>query len=380
MATLLMLALFSALAALVYLLFGSPFGTWGPESPAKLAGMFVEYLRSGPTDKLLEFLAVAVFSGIHFWYLRRASRYERLYLDAAGIRYQSPLPDALRSLQPDWFLQWSQVREIRIVMPKAMYHPNLALLEIDAGPAKRKLHVLQWSVVDTEGKAPQSDGVSWRDRFFAGIGSARDMEKTRQAVEQSPIVGYARQMGVNVASGMARGIGSGFALESHRHALVAMVLMLSLLCYAVIDIALNEESYAVEPPLVLFALAGVMAMLPSLLWLASTGVPRAETLGVSLLLGVAVGVALYPALLRLNEATDAGGLRAYDYRLTAYVVFTPVDSNLPVLEFPNHMDYWRQFKLGTTHRFELRKGGLGFYQVNMEPVHFKMREYFDRWR
>ena len=43
---------------------------------------------------------------------------------------------------------------------------------------------------------------------------------------------------------------------------------------------------------------------------------------------------------------------------------------------PGDADYWGQFKIGTTHRFELRKGGLGFYQVNMQPVHVKMREYF----
>jgi len=117
-------------------------------------------------------------------------------------------------------------------------------------------------------------------------------------------------------------------------------------------------------------------VLASMLWLLSAKVPRPETLGLSLLLGITAGVALYPGLLRVNEATDDEGLRTYDYRLTEYVVFSPVDSNLPVLNFPKDADYWGQFKLGTTHRFELRKGGLGFYQVNMEPVHAKMHEYF----
>jgi hypothetical protein len=28
------------------------------------------------------------------------------------------------------------------------------------------------------------------------------------------------------------------------------------------------------------------------------------------------------------------------------------------------------------HPFRLRKGGLGFYQVDMAPVHAKMRDYF----
>jgi hypothetical protein len=157
-----------------------------------------------------------------------------------------------------------------------------------------------------------------------------------------------------------------------------VVLVLLFLCYGVLDLALNEEVHAVEPPLVLFVLAGAIAALAGMLWLVSANVPRIETLGLSLLLGGATGFALYPGVLRLNEATDADGLHAYEYRLTEYVLFSPVDPNLPVLRFPGHADYWRQFKLGTTHSFELRKGGLGFYQVNMQPVHARMREYFIR--
>ena len=112
------------------------------------------------------------------------------------------------------------------------------------------------------------------------------------------------------------------------------------------------------------------------MWSGSAQVPRIETLGLSLLLGGAVGFALYPGVLCLNEATDTEGLRTCEYRLTEYVVFSPVDPDLPVLRFPGQADYWRRFRLGTMHSFELRKGGLGFYQVNMQPVHARMREYY----
>jgi hypothetical protein len=43
-------------------------------------------------------------------------------------------------------------------------------------------------------------------------------------------------------------------------------------------------------------------------------------------------------------------------KLTEYVVFSPMDPNLPILTFQGVADYWRQFKIGTIHRFELRKG------------------------
>jgi hypothetical protein len=373
-ATFLTVAVFSALLWILYLLFNSPFGDLDRETLAKLPRNLLELLRKAPIDKQLEFLAIIVFGGVHFWHVRRASKYERLHLDHSGISYKSPLPDAFRSLQPDWSVQWSQVREVRIVVPKVMFHPNLAALEIDAGPVKKKLQALQWSAVDSEGKATEARSVPWRESFFSGMGGSREMAKTLRAVEESDIVRYARQAGVKVTTG--EGSVSGFALESHRHALVATVLALLLLGYAIVDIAISEESYAVNPPWVLFALGGAIAVLVGMLWLASAGVPRAETLGLSLLLGGMVGLALYPGLLRLNEATDSEGLRDCEYRLTAYVVFSPVDSRLPVLEFDKDGQYWRQFALGTTHKFELRKGGLGFYQVNMAPVYAKLREYY----
>ena len=374
MATFLTVAVFSALLWILYLLFNSPFGDLDRETLAKLPRNLLELLRKAPIDKQLEFLAIIVVGGVHFWHVRRASKYERLHLDHSGIRYKSPLPDAFGSLQPDWSVQWSHVREVRIVVPKVMFHPNLAALEIDAGPVKKKLQALQWSAVDSEGKATEAGSVPWRESFFSGMGGSREMEKTLRAVEGSDIVRYARQAGVKVTTG--EGSVSGFALENHRHALVATVLALFLLGYAIVDIAISQESYAVDPPFVLFALGGAIAVLVGMLWLASAGVPRAETLGLSLLLGGMVGLALYPGLLRLNEATDSEGLRDCEYRLTAYVVFSPVDSRLPVLEFDKDGQYWRQFALGTTHKFELRKGGLGFYQVNMAPVYAKLREYY----
>ena len=369
-AALFMVAIFSALVGVVLALFGNPFGDLDWDSLAKA---FRTFLEKAPIDQQIEAALLVLVPLAHLWYLRRASRYERLRLDPVGIRYDSPLPGSLRFLRPDWSLQWSHVRELRIVVPKAMFHPNMVMLEIDAGQVKKRLQALYWSG-DADGKA--AEAATWHERFLLGLRPAREREGTLGKIEQSPLVRYAREAGVRVTSSEVQGIASGFALEKHRHALVAAVLMVSFLCYGVVDLALNEEIHAVEPPLVLFALAGAIAALASMIWLVAAGVPRIETLGLSLLLGGAIGFALYPGVLRLNQATDAEGLRSYEYRLTAYVVFSPVDPNLPVLTFPRDADYWGQFKLGTTHRFELRKGGLGFYQVNMQPVHAKMREYF----
>src|SRR5438552_18853192 len=119
------------------------------------------------------------------------------------MRYQSPLPKSLRALRPDWSLQWSQVREIRVVVPKATFHPNLVMLEIDAGPVKRKLQALQWSG-DAEGKTAEAE--TWRERFFLGFRPARERDGTLRQVERSPLVRYAREAGVRVTSRAAQGM------------------------------------------------------------------------------------------------------------------------------------------------------------------------------
>jgi hypothetical protein len=366
-AALLMVAVFSALVWVVCTVFGNPFGDWDWDS---FADAFQGFLKDVPVGKQIETVLFAAAATAQLWYLRRVAKYERLHLDQVGMRYESPLPKSLRALRPDWSLQWSQVREVRIVVPKVGVNRYMTMLEIDAGPVKRKLQALHWS-----GDAGE-ESLPWRKRFFLGFRPARERDSILRQAEQSTVVRYARVAGVKVTTSDVPGIASGFALEKHRHALVAAVLVILFLSYGVVDVALNEEVYAVELPIVLFVLAGAIAALASMIWLLAAKVPRIETLGLSLLLGGAIGFALYPGMLRLNEATDNEGLHAYQYRLIEYVVFSPADPNLPALRFPGDADYWRRFKLGTTHSFQLRKGGLGFYQVNMEPVHARMREYF----
>src|SRR5262245_39174985 len=155
----------------------------------RLAGKF----REAP-ERFLEFLAVPIVAAVHLWIMRRTTKYERVFLDDTGIRYQSPLPGFLRSLRPDWSLQWSQLRELRIAVPKAMFHPNLVFLEFDAGPVKRKLQALHWGPTNPGAKAEvPEEPLSWRERFFAGSGSARERERTLREAEQSAIVRYAKQ-------------------------------------------------------------------------------------------------------------------------------------------------------------------------------------------
>ena len=93
-------------------------------------------------------------------------------------------------------------------------------------------------------------------------------------------------------------------------------------------------------------------------------------------LGCALAAALYPGLLRVNQLTDRGGLVSHRYALQADLSLKPVEDGLPVLRFPRYADYWAHFARGSLHEFALRRGGLGFYQVDMAPVNEDMRAWY----
>jgi hypothetical protein len=138
----------------------------------------------------------------------------------------------------------------------------------------------------------------------------------------------------------------------------------------------GNESYADTPPYPYFIAAGILAAMAAALWLRRARVPVAESLGVALLFGGALGAAAYPGALRVNALTDREGLRNYEYQLAPDLTLSPLSAGLPRLAFPRDADYWAHFKAGSVHTLELRHGGLGFYQVNMQPVIEAMREFY----
>jgi hypothetical protein len=364
---------FGAVGAMLLLLFGDAL-----RDPAELLrrlGAKLSDASGGALLELSQFALVFAVAVAHLWYTHRAMKLERIFVDASGLRFRSPLPERLRFLQPDWSLAWSQVRGARVVVPRGLPYPNVAVLELDLGSTKRKLpQVALWAALTPSGEPIEEHRSAWRQRLFSG---APDRQELISVLEAAPLVRYARRAGVAVEIGTSSRVGSGWSLENNRHAIGAALAVLIVLGYGVLDLAVNKESYVADPAFALFAVAGAAVALAGMAWLSSSGVPRFETLGLSLLLGGATAFALYPGALRLNQISDTVGLRAYEYRLTSYVVFAPLEPGLPELHLPaRDADYWGRFKLGSVHRFELRKGGLGFYQVDMAPVHARMRAYF----
>lgn len=365
----LILAPLVLVAAVLFLLF---LKTGARLDPAVVLEALRARIAADPVDAALNAFML-VFAALYLAYLALAQRHERLILTPIGIEYRSPLPEALRFLRPGWSLQWSQIRAAALLATAMARGAQGAVLKLDGGSRKVRLFPLQW--VDPQTYRPGSLWVELRKLQVMHAPFAIE-----QALDDSPMLRYiaAAAPQLRIERNLKTGA-DGFALEKNRAALAVVVGFFVLLFYALVDtFVLNPETYAVTPPLTPFVAAGGLAALAAGLWMRRGGVPTAESIAVAVLFGATVGAAAYPGALRLNALTDSDGLRTYEYQLTAQRHLEPLRAGPPALVFAGHDEYWAQFEPGSVHQFELRRGGLGFYQLNMRPLERALREYYGR--
>jgi hypothetical protein len=337
-------------------------------SAALLSALWVK-LVSNPLDTIINTLML-VAAVLQLVYLRLAQQRERLILTRTGIEYRSPLPDALQALRPSWSLTWGQIRTAALQGMRRAREPRGVALQLDSGLRKVKLFPFQW--VDPAQCQPISP---WAEMHKLGKASP---DEIIARVEDSAVLRYIAAVAPQLSPQHTVPTDLGFALEKNPRALAVVITFFVLFFYALGDtFFFNHEIYADQPPYRFFIAAGILAAVAAALWMRRALVPVAETLGVALLFGAALGAAAYPGALRANAFTDVDGLQRYEYQLTPELVLSPLAAGLPILAFPSYADYWSSFKAGSVHTFELRRGGLGFYQLNMLPVEAALREYYE---
>lgn len=355
------------MVALVLFLLGLAFARI-PEEQRTLSFLIEKIIRD-PIKLLVDALPAVVLILLQV-FVYRASRYETLRLTDEGIEYVSPLPGWLARLRPGWVVRWKDLRSATLGKYRHVRAAQGVYLDLDDGRKQRRLFPIQWV------NPPQHQpGVRWNEIFRYQNPSA---ETIRQEVMESVLLrGLAQHAPqVNVAAGDLPEGAAGYALEKNPRTYGLMLAMALLFVYSLFDTVLNDEGYADAAPLWLFVAGGLLTAGVSTPWLRAGQVPWAESAGVGFLLGVAVGMALHPLLLRLNAVTDTEGLKTYQYQLAEEGTLLPPSEELPVLYFPRYPEYWAQFEIGSVHTFELRRGALGFYQIDLEPVKERWREYY----
>ena len=299
---------------------------------------------------------------------------ERLILTETGIEFRSPMPGPLNFLHRDWSLQWLEVRRAWIGPMFKFAGGQFTSLFFETDNKRRRILLYPWV-----------DPRHYRPRTLRKEKAYIDALKKQQGPEyealttESAVVGYIAEhvRGVEIEPAPTESI--NFALEKNPWTLGVVVLFFLLVAYTMIDgFVLVGETYVTRPAYEVFAIGGLVATIVVVRLLRAGGVPNLESGVLGILLGAAIGGALYPGALRLNQWTDSSGLHVYTYQSQGEGRFIPLGESLPELHFDDYPEYWRKFGVGEHQDFELRRGGLGFYQLNMASIHDAIVEHYRR--
>lgn len=303
-------------------------------------------------------------------YMFRAKRHERLVLTREGISYHSPMPGFLQAIQPGWALRWDQIRSASLSVTPMRVGPQGPVLALKGPDKQRKIAPLLWvNPVQFEQTSPLRE---WR-RLIGARPYTIDA-----AIDETPVMQYIAKAAPALKIERAENVaGMSFALERSPRALAAVVAFFVFAAYAMVDgLFLRHEVYVDTPFYLAYLFAAILVAVLAGRWLRNSAVPGLESSVLAMMLGLAVGAAAYPGALRINALTDSAGLQTYVYVRAADGTYSPPKTGLPRLSFSGYGEYWGQFADGSSYSFELRKGGLGFYQLNMVPVKAAMREYY----
>jgi hypothetical protein len=355
----------------VWFIFGGMTNGHGTQTAAALIKNLLsqvndEAFAKDPLHAAVDMLIIcSLFLYILYFYL--ASRFERLMLTATGIRYTSPLPDAFRFLRPGWYIPWDQITRAVVRLPGFGMDSKLATLELQTRTGNRRLRPIFWVNPDT--------WVPPKPRMF-DVRRRSSPDQALKMIEETALVSHVRIQvrDVRIEPGRLE-----FHLEDNPWSGGMAVLLLVLLGYALVDTFIfKSEVLAETPPYLLYAVGGLLVTLVCHYILQRTGVPRPTGIGLAVMTGLAFGAAMHPALIRLNELTDRAGLVTYTYFKLPDGSWQPESDGLPSLKIDQAPEYWLQFKPGSTHGFTLRKGGLGFWQLDEVPLRDAYHDYFDR--
>lgn len=172
-----------------------------------------------------------------------------------------------------------------------------------------------------------------------------------------------------------------FALEKNAASMLAVIVFFVTLGYAVIDGLFINQSMLIGGHLIA-ALAPLIS-LPfaaiGYLLLTAQRVPARESLALAMLCAFAISAAVVPVVKRIDQWLAPGGFVHYRYALEAGGRLHPADAaaDLPNLDFSSHYRYWATFKPGALQDFELRRGGLGLWQLDKSPFNEKLRAFYE---
>ena len=333
-----------------------------------LTDSIVKAIIEDPLDAAMKLLVLLAFTGT-FFYLYFADKHERLIISPLGIQYISPLRGVLNSFQTDWFLRWEQVTDAYIQQSHAGINTSFSSLNLVTSSGTRKLQPTNWIVPE-----------SWQPpkRNFFGMPAGSRPDQSFDAILKTELV---NEIGKHLsATNIELREGSKlFDLGSHYATIMFTASLLLLLAYAVVDtFFLYSEVYIDSPPTDLLIAGGFIFSVIAYLVMQRLKIPAYICISLALMNGAVFAAAMHPGLLRINQFTDSAGLGEYSYIRGPGNIYSPVKPGTPPISLQQPYEYWAQFKPGSEYVFRLRRGGLGFWQLDESSLVEAYREFFMR--
>ncbi len=335
------------------------------------------FMSSMPMGYIL--IGLGLITSLIVFYLAISAFKERLIIDNKGIHYRSNLPRKLQGqlLNPnngqfykeDWTVKWSEIKAAYIRKPTTAPIPGnqFLTLELDMGLQRQHIFLCQW----TDSQNPANHLCIPKDMLPWDV----DNTIAPECLRHSPLPQALIKQGISLEIEADVDLSTPFYNCLNRYIVLFSLLFPMLLMFPMYAQVGLDEIYTLEKPSIQTNV--ILSLLTALifsLWMLRGKIPKGHSLVTGFLLGLTVFVALPSTLLTLNYLTDKNGLQTYPYLHQGEGEFKPLAPHLPNIQLRNS-DYWQQFPQETVHEFELRQGGLGFYQVHTTVIDGKIHHY-----
>jgi hypothetical protein len=324
--------------------------------------------KTSADSRLIVSLWFFVLSPIILIPLLFIARRMRVIINESGIQFKSGLTNGMKLLVPDWSFRWNELQDTSWKLVPGQYIASRLLFHTQ----QKTYRISPWHWVVAGARV---------DRYFPKRRYSKEQAGSvmrRTAVLEwvrKKFPGYrddsfyqARQSAINLDFDG----GDVTPLTA-----IVAVIFVALVFTFIIEIYFSaNEFYADYVPYQLIGLSALFGFLIVHLALRHFEPERKNSALYALLFALGIGLAAYPLLARVNAWTDTAGLQGYEYRLDTDYVWRATEPGTPDLDmYLSGSRWWREFHPGDSYTFELRRGGLGFWQVNMSPVYKAQRRY-----
>jgi hypothetical protein len=324
--------------------------------------------KTSADSRLIVSLWFFVLSPVILIPLLFIARRMRIIINESGIQFKSGLTNGMKLLVPDWSFRWDGLEDTSWKLVPGQFIASRLLFHTQ----ERTYRISPWHWVVAGARV---------DRYFPKRNYSK--EQAGSVMRRTAVIEWVRKKFPGYRDDsfyQARQPVINLDFDggdvTPLTAIIALIFV-ALVVFFVIEIYFTaNEFYADFVPYQLIGLSALFGFLIVHLTLRHFEPERKNSGLYALLFALGIGLAADPLLARVNAWTDTTGLQGYEYRLATDYVWRSTEPGAPDLDmYLSGSHWWRQFHPGDSYTFELRKGGLGFWQVNMSPIYEAQKHY-----